>query len=219
MPRAPNRPPAPIARFPASVLLLCAVLGTLLGAPRTAPAQEEAFTESVVIFNTVCAKCHEAQCSGRLSFDSRYESAVRHIVRHYGPAAGKAWLQKELFAILDYMKRHCAYYPMDVPLPPKRVWGPEMLQRFGTLLEHDYFIPLGPMEAGAYRLELQLAEATRVTVQLVDASFEMVVDECRTPDGTGLTLPFRLEQAGELYFRLYTDRPVALTRLAVDAAS
>lgn len=35
--------------------------------------QEKVITESVVIFNTICAKCHESQCSGRMNFQMAYE--------------------------------------------------------------------------------------------------------------------------------------------------
>lgn len=52
-----------------------------------------ALTESVVIFNTICAKCHEAECSGRLSFDEAFETSASHILRYYGEASGKQWLQ------------------------------------------------------------------------------------------------------------------------------
>lgn len=182
-------------------------------------AQDEAFTESVVIFNTVCARCHEAQCSGRLAFESRYEAAVRHIVRHYAGAEDKVWLQKELFAILDYMKQHCAYYPIDAPIPPRRVWGTEVLERFGNLLEHDYFVPLGPFTPGEYRLRLELDKPVRINVHLVDESFEMVIDECVQPDGNGLSLPFTVERPGQLYFRLYTDTATPLRYLAIEGGS
>ena len=216
--RRPRAPRAIAYRFGVVPLLtMCLVL--LVGTPHPARAQDEHFTESVVVFNTVCARCHEAQCSGRLSFDSRYEAAVRHIVRHYSGAEDKVWLQKELFAILDYMKRHCAYYPMDVPIPPQRVWGAEVLGKFGNLLEHDYFVPLGPFEPGEYRLRLELAGPVRVNVHLVDESFEMVIDECMTPDGNGLSLPFTVERPVQLYFRLYTQEPTPLRHLAVEDAS
>jgi len=45
------------------------LVGLLLLISPAFAVEDKAFTESVVIFNTICAKCHEAQCSGRLSFD------------------------------------------------------------------------------------------------------------------------------------------------------
>ncbi|HBH35093.1 MAG TPA: hypothetical protein DDW45_01410, partial [Gammaproteobacteria bacterium] len=91
--------------------------------------EEEAFTESVVIFNTICAKCHEAQCSGRLSFDDTLDASANHIVRYYNEASEKKWLQRELFVILNHMKEKCAYYPMAAPIPPQRVWSGEILEK------------------------------------------------------------------------------------------
>lgn len=88
------------------------LLGCFLLIPPALAVEDKGFTESVVIFNTICSKCHEAQCSGRLSFDEAFEKSTGHILRYYGRASGKQWLQKELFDILNYMKEKCAYYPM-----------------------------------------------------------------------------------------------------------
>ena len=117
--------------------------GLLLSTCHAVFAADEAFTESVVIFNTICAKCHEAQCSGRLSFDDAMSASSNHILRHYGEASGKQWLQKELFEILNHMKVKYAYYPMNVPVPLKRVWSSDILDKLSTLLEKNYFILLG----------------------------------------------------------------------------
>jgi len=114
------------------------------------------FTESVVIFNTICAKCHEAQCSGRLSFDEAIEESTDHILRHYGAATEKQWLQKELFEILNYMKGNCAYYPMQISFPSKSVWEGDTLDKFATLMERNYFIPVGSLTPGGYRIEIEL---------------------------------------------------------------
>ena len=213
----PNRDtnPSPRATRAAALVLLCAGLATPLGLSHAAPAEGEVSTESVVIFNTICAKCHEAQCSGRLSFDTGYEAAVRHILRHYGRAEGRVPLQKELFAVLDHMKQDCAYYPMAGTIPPARVWDAELLARYGTLQEHDYFVPLGRFEAGEYQLDFDLAAPVQINLELIDESFEMVLDECLNPQDRSVTVPFTVEQPGRLYFRLYTGSPTPLEGLTV----
>lgn len=140
--------------------------------------EDEAFVESVVIFNTIFAKCHEAECSGRLIFEEAIEASMGHIVRLYSEASGKKWLQKELFVILNHMKQKCAYYPMSMSIPPKRVSSDEILEKMATLLERNYLIPIGPFTPGRYNLEMKLAKDTKVTAHLVSETFEMVVEDC-----------------------------------------
>jgi len=178
-------------------------------------AEEEAFTESVVIFNTICAKCHEAQCSGRLSFDDSFDASANHIVRYYGDASEKKWLQKELFVILNHMKEQCAYYPMPASIPPQMVWSGEMLEKMTTLVERNYFIPIGPFSPGRYQLELKLAKDAKVTTHLVSETFDMVVEDCYLSSDRQIVIPFFIEEAGNYYVRVYPREPVQITRLAI----
>ncbi len=177
--------------------------------------QRRPFTESVVIFNTICAKCHEAQCSGRMSFDDALESSKNHILRYYGEASGKQWLQKELFSILNYMKEKCAYYPMESTFPPKRVWSSDALNKMSTLLERNYFIPLGPFSVGKYQIDLELEKDTKVTVHLVSEEFDMVVEDCFLSGNLELELSFSIMKPGNYYFRMYPQKPVQIKLLAV----
>ena len=179
--------------------------------------EDEAFTESVVIFNTICAKCHEAQCSGRLSFDDSFEASVNHIVRYYGEASEKKWLQRELFVILNHMKEKCAFYPMPAFIPPQRVWSGEMLEKMATLLERNYFIPIGSFTPGRYQLELKLAKDAKVTAHLVSETFDMVVEDCYLSSDQRIVIPFLIEEAGNYYLRVYPREPVQITRLAITA--
>jgi len=179
------------------------------------PVEHEAFRESVIIFNTICAKCHEAQCSGRLTFGDAYEASVSHIIRHYGKASEKEWLQKELFSILNHMKEKCAFYPMSVPVPAQRIWNNEILEKMTTLLERNYFIPIGPFTAGQYKLELQLAEETKLTVHLVSETFDMVIEDCYLTSDQRLVIPFSIEEPGNYYVRVYPRKPVQITDLAI----
>lgn len=201
---------------PSRVLTGAMLAGALFSCTAFA-ARNGAFTESVIIFNTVCAKCHEAECSGRLSFEEAFDASTRHILRHYGPASGKQWMQKELFEILNHMKEKCAYYPLQGPVPVKRDWGSEILDKYSTLLERNYFIPLGRLAPGEYRLELELARDARLRVQLISEQFDMAVEECVDSTHRRITLPFRIETAGNYYFRMYPRQPVRLTRLVITA--
>ena len=193
-----------------STLLLLFIL------PKGAFAVEDrSFTESVVIFNTICAKCHEAQCSGRLSFDEALEQSSNHILRHYQPAAGKQWLQKELFDILNYMKVKCAYYPLNKPVPLKKTWGRDVLDEFSILLDRKYFLPVGNLSAGSYWLRLELEKDTKATVQLISEEFEMVVEDCFDSSNRRIDVQFTVEEPGNYYFRMYPREPAKITRLSI----
>lgn len=179
------------------------------------PIEDEPFRESVVIFNTICSKCHEAQCSGRLSFGDAYEKAADHIIRYYNNASEQAWLQKELFSILNYMKEKCAYYPMSVPIPPKKIWNSEMLEKMTTLLEKKYFIPIGPFTPGTYDLKLSLARDEKITVHLISETFDMIIEDCFLPSEKRIVIPFSIEETGNYYVRIFPRKPVQITQLVI----
>ena len=191
------------------------LVGLLLLLSPSFAAEDKAFTESVVIFNTICAKCHEAECSGRLSFDDAFETYTSHILRHYGQASGKKRLQKELFDILNYMKGKCAYYPMPVTVPLAKDWRDEILDRFATLKERNYFIPVGTFTPGHYRIEIELDKDVKVTAHLISGEFEMVVEDCYLSSDRRISIPFLIEEPGDYYFRMYPREPVRITRLAI----
>jgi len=186
-----------------------------LWAGSTLGADKQAFTESVIIFNTICAKCHEAQCSGRLSFDEAIEVSTDHILRHYGEATGKQWLRKELFEILNYMKEKCAYYPMQISSPLKNIWEEDILDKFATLMERNYFIPVGSLTPGEYRIEIELERDEKVTAQLISKAFEWVFEDCYESNDRRISIPFLIEEPGNHYFRMYPRSPVRITRLAI----
>lgn len=177
--------------------------------------EDDAFTESVVIFNTVCAKCHEAECSGRLSFDEAFEHSKNHIMRHYGEASGKEWLQRELFDILNYMKGKCAYYPMQAPLPSTKTWKKETLENFSTLMDRNYFIPVGSLQPGNYLVELELERDTRITAHLISADFEMAIEDCFDSRNHKIQIPVQVETQEHYYFRMYPREPARLVSLEI----
>lgn len=194
------------------------LIGFGLFIPSASAAEDEAFTESVIIFNTICAKCHEAECSGRLSFDEAFEKSTSHILRHYGQASGKQWLQKELFDILNYMKGKCAYYPMQTPVPLKRVWEGRILDKFTTLMERNYFIPVGNIKPGHYHIELELEKDMKVTAHLISEEFEWVFDDCYQSSDRRISIPFFIDEPRDYYFRMYPRKPAKIIRLAITAA-
>lgn len=196
---------------------LSLVLASLLYLCPIASLADETFTESVVVFNTICARCHEAQCSGRLSFDDALTASTSHILRHYEEASGKQWLQKELFVILDYMKEKCSFYPMNTPVPLQRVWSSDILDKLSTLLERNYFIPVGNFTPGSYRIELELERDARVTAHLISDKFDMVVEDCYESSDGRISVPFVIEQAGIHFIRVYPRTPVRITHMSISS--
>ena len=196
-------------------VLLLGFSGLFLSVRPVFSGETPAFTESVIIFNTICAKCHEAQCSGRLSFDDAFERSRNHILRHYNQASGKKYLQKELFDILSYMKENCAYYPMHFSVPLNRIWANDILQKYTTPMDSNYFIPVGNLSPGSYHIELELEKNVKVNVHLISEQFEMVVDDCYKSTDQRIKLPVFIEESGDYYLRLYPKEAVRLVRLTI----
>jgi hypothetical protein len=192
------------------------LVGLLLLITPSHAAEDKPFTESVVIFNTICAKCHEAECSGRLSFEEAFEISTSHILRYFGHASGKKWLQKELFDILNFMKGKCAYYPMQVTVTLTRDWRGKILDGFTTLMERSYFIPVGNLTPGNYLIELELDKDVKVAAHLISEEFEMVVEDCYLSSNRRISNPFLIEEPGNYYFRTYPQEPVRITRLVIN---
>lgn len=107
---------------------------------------------TVVRFNTLCATCHEGECSGRLSFDLGIQASENHIRRHAGDVDQNVW--RDLARLLAHTKQACAFYPMAVDIPKGQQWNQERLAELHNAKENAWFIPLGHLPAGRYRATL-----------------------------------------------------------------
>jgi hypothetical protein len=168
-------------------------------------------TSTIVRFNTVCARCHEGQCSGRLSFDRQHANAVNHIRRHGGEVSPQE--SEALFVLLGEMKERCAYRPLP-PLPAVAGgWTREHLAPLQSPAGDAHFIPLGVLPAGRYRAALHFADPAEACGQIVSARFDIVdYPGISAPDGHA-TIEFESEEKVMHYLRLQTGKPVALERL------
>ena len=79
----------------------------------TSAAANEIPQSTIVRFNTVCANCHEGECSGRLSFQSGAAAARQHMQRYLGPIVDAD--VAAFFDLLRYTKENCAHYPQAQP--------------------------------------------------------------------------------------------------------
>lgn len=215
-PSPPIRRPLSAKPHPRRVTVRLA-LAPLLFIAWNAAAEAPLSGESVTAFNTVCAKCHEGQCSGRLSFGDEAERSAEHIQRHYPRAAVDSRVSTELFTLLAHMKAKCAFHPLKAPPNGERSWRDDTLDKLSTPDERYYFIPLGRLPAGRHRIDLELERDTRLTIHLVRADFEMLVDECASTTGRRISVPFEVEEAAEHYLRLYPRDAVRVTRLVVQS--
>lgn len=196
-----------------------ALLPTLIAcagilAPWPAPAQAPIPPASVVRFNTLCATCHEGQCSARLSFRLDPGATDSHIRRYTGDISLQA--ARELNALLEHMKLECGYYAIDLPSPQDGRWKAELLQQLHAAEEKAYFVPLGTLAAGRHRFTLTFERDAVVSVQLVSAKFEITEQHpVRTIDKRTVVV-LEAEKPGAHYLRLRTEEPARLLALEKD---
>ena len=97
---------------------------------------------------------------------------------------------------------------MKVKLPLTRDWRGEILDRFTTSMESNYFIPVGNFSPGQYRIELELDKDVKITAHLISEEFEMVIEDCYPSSDRRLSIPFLIEDLEYCYFRMYPLEPV-----------
>ena len=171
-------------KFLALTLLLCNLHVAAQEIPRPA----------VVRFNTVCANCHEGECSGRLSFQSGAEAAA-------------------LFSLLRYTKEHCSHYPVTAAWPEGGVWNTAELTLWRNQHEGGYFVPLGKFASGSRRLQITFAATAPGRLKITDDRFEPLVEEALCPDGMQ-EIRF-IAPGGPLYMTLQTKAELIGIRLIV----
>jgi hypothetical protein len=154
---------------------------------------------AVVRFSTVCFNCHEGECSGRLSFDSGAQAAHNHVRRYLGVATTPAEIDT-LFALLKYTKERCAHYPLAATVPADGRWDADVLARWRNSVEGGYFLPLGRLDAGDYRLDLRFSGEPQGRGRVTDARFDIAGEESFCRDRVP-TLQFT-STGGEHYFHL-----------------
>lgn len=174
--------------------------------------------ESTVLFNTNCARCHEGECSGRLSFHLPPEAADQHVRRHGGDLPAKQ--VRELSELLRYMKEDCAFYPLPFALALDGAWGTETLRRLRSASGETYFLPLGTLSPGGHRVLLQGPGPTaRPCVELIDGEFGYLDGVELEPEEGGWHLRFRTEAAGMLFLRVKIPVHAELTRVEIAGES
>ena len=191
------------------IRLFMIVLAIVL-APALAASEE---VDPVIMFNTVCASCHEGECSGRLTFDSGSAGAKEHIQRYAGPVSSK--IVSALFEALVTMKRVCAYPSFDFSAPQDHQWSANTLAKFGIPSRKGWFIPLGRLAAGNYQVTLIADAGVSMRLQVVRDNFEISAEDCNCTHSGETVYPFTVDGAGIYYLRIASQEPLRLKSLAL----
>ena len=167
-------------------------------------------TKTAVIFNTLCAKCHEGECSGRLSFDTGSKAANSHIKRYAGDINVSEGEAKEFFSLLNYMKKECALL-----MPDNGKWKPENLSHFALPSHDSYFIPLGDLKIGQYRLNIEIKEETLFRVEVLSDHLEPYLDQSVCPDRNERPLRFTIDESINAFLRIRSRKPLHIIALEI----
>ncbi len=168
--------------------------------------------ESVVRFNTTCAQCHEGQCSGRLSFSLGAEAAFDHIRRYAGDVDDAT--TQALYDSLTRMKTTCSFAPLPV-LSMQEPVGASQLDRYRNPRTGAYFVPVGELHAGQYRLDIRLALAATFRTEIINEYFELIEEDCAGPATLNHAVRFRVEETAKTYVRLGSANSLRLQSLTL----
>ena len=171
---------------------------------------------TVVRFNTLCATCHEGECSGRLSFDLGVGATENHIRRHAGDVDQHVW--QDLARLLAHTKQTCAYYPMADDIPEGRHWNPERLAELHNAKENAWFIPLGHLPAGRYRATLGMNGQMEGIAQIISAGFDIADFPLQCTDSGQIAFFFVVDRSSVHYLRFKSGNVQTLTSLDIQAA-
>lgn len=155
--------------------------------------------DATVRFATACAKCHEGECSGRLSFSQTPDTTFTHIRQYAGPSDDA--FARALYDTLEHMKSRCAYPP--IPLAPvAHPLDTAALAAYRDDWNGAYFVPLGRQPKGTYRLTVSLERGGELRVEIIDAVFDPVFDRCIDAADGSLSLQLVLGDSPAHYLRV-----------------
>lgn len=171
---------------------------------------------TVVRFNTLCATCHEGECSGRLSFDSGIEATENHVRRLAGDVAPDVW--RDLARLLMHTKQNCAYYPMAIEIPKDGRWDSGALAMLHNAKENAWSVPLGHLAAGRYRATLRQNGPMEGVAQIISDRFDIAGFPLRGPGDGQIAFLFAVDRSGLHYLRFTSTKDRALSGLDIQRA-
>ena len=168
--------------------------------------------ESLIVFGTACARCHEGECSGRLSFHLPKDAADQHIHRYGGTLSLET--TRQLSELLRYMKEKCGYYPFSFALADDQVWGSDILATLKAPSKQAYFIPLGRLNPGVYKLSFGgLSGINKMRIEIMNAQFDYLENDSVHRDGGKTQMMFQTHERSDYFLRITAQHPINLTKL------
>ncbi|MCK5110455.1 MAG: hypothetical protein KAQ94_02960 [Arcobacteraceae bacterium] len=165
-------------------------------------------TKTAVIFNTLCAKCHEGGCSGRLSFYGGHKSASSHIKRYAGDSKLSENETKDFFTLLNYMKTECALL-----MPNNGAWEQQNLSHFALPSKKGYFIPLGNLKNGKYNLTFTTEENISFRVEVISNHLNHYIDKSVCSHQKEYIFSFTVDESANSFLRILSHKPLHLMGL------
>ncbi len=172
--------------------------------------EEEISLKSAVIFNTSCAKCHEGQCSGRLTFDTGSKSATSHITRYSDDTNISQKEIEEFFTLLNYMKKECLLL-----MPKDKKYSVSSLSSFSTSSHKAYFIPLGILKKGEYSLRITTKEDVRFRLELISSQFDTSLDRSVCSSMKEKLFDFTIDENTNYFLRIKSKKALHIQSLDI----
>ncbi len=166
--------------------------------------------KSAVTFNTLCSKCHEGQCSGRLTFDKGSQVASNHIKRYAEDENISKDEVKEFFTLLNFMKKECLLI-----MPDKITHNQENLLSFATTSHKQYFIPLGILKKGDYSLFIKIKDDTPFRLELISSQFDSYLDRNICSCLKKREFDFSVDEEIKYFIRLKSRKAIYLDDLEI----
>jgi len=172
--------------------------------------KQDISTKIAVIFNTLCAKCHEGQCSGRLSLDNGSKAASSHIKRYAVDTEISTSEENEFFTLLNYMKKECALL-----MPDNGKWKRKNLSYFAVPSHDSYFIPLGTLKSGDYTLIIKVKESNCFRVEVISNKLDSSLDESLPSTAKEQNINFTIDEKLDYFLRIRSRKPIYIETLEI----
>ncbi len=176
--------------------------------PLEANEQKLISTKTAVIFNTLCAKCHEGGCSGRLTFHNSQSTATNHIKRYSNNTQLKENELNEFFTLLNYMKKECAIL-MSNNIKSKS----DNISLYTLPSYKGYFIPLGALDKGKYNLSFKLKENISFRIEIISKQLDYLFDEFVCSNKKEYKFSFTIDKTSNGFLRILSKKPLYLKGL------
>jgi len=167
--------------------------------------------KTAVIFNTLCAKCHEGECSGRLSFDTGSRAAHTHIKRYSEDGNISEDEIKEFYSLLNHMKKECI-----LPMPIGGKFEPKNLSRYAIASHKAYFLALGILKKGRYRLTISTKEKQHFRIEVLSDHFDSFAETSACPEEKK-KIQFTIDAPTKVFLRIRSKEPLHILALEINS--